>query len=216
MNLILSGGGNSEQSVGVDTLFTSLLKNNKILYIPIAMDRIKHSDEECLAWLNQNFSPYGKFEITLVNEGNIKDIEYKNILEYGGIFIGGGNTFKLLKILKDTQFDKYLVRLLKETDIPVIGGSAGAVIFAKDIETVKTIDVNKVKLDDLSGMNMLNGKNIWVHYHKNMDNEIIKYVKRTGVDVIAVSEDAGLYVTEKGVFPIGDVKIFNLDQLSKL
>lgn len=209
MNLILSGGGNSEQSKGVDTLFTSLLKNRKILYIPIAMDRVKHPDRDCLLWLENNLSPYGNFDITLLNEKDLKKFEYEELLDFGGVYIGGGNTYKLLKILKETGFDNYLVKLLKETDIPVIGGSAGAVIFGKDIETVSTMDVNKVGLEEFFGMNMVNGKNVWVHYKEGMDEDIEKYIERTGICVVAVPEESGLYVTNENVQPVGDVKEFN-------
>ncbi len=208
MNLILSGGGNSKQSKGVDTLFTSLLKNKRILYIPIAMDRIKHSDSECLSWLSDNLSPYGNFDITLWNEEKVKDCKYEEILNFGGIFIGGGNTYKLLKIFKETGIDKYLVKILKETDIPIIGGSAGAVIFGKDIKTVETMDTNNVGLEDLSGMNMLNGKNVWVHYNDGMDEDIIEYTKKTKIEVIALSEESGLYVTDKDIMSIGEVKVY--------
>lgn len=205
MNLILSGGGNSEQSKKVDTLFTSLLKNKKILYIPIAMDRIKHSDSDCLVWLTGNLSPYGNFEITLLNEKGIQDFKYEDILDYGGVYIGGGNTYKLLKILKETRFDKYLTKLLRETDIPVVGGSAGAVIFGKDIETVETMDINNVGLKDLSGLNMLSGKNLWVHYKKSMDEDIQKYIGRSCIEVIALPEESGLYITDENIEPVGEV-----------
>jgi dipeptidase E len=208
MNLILSGGGNSEQSKDVDTLFTSLLKNNKVLYIPIAMDRVKHPDRDCLLWLENNLSSYGNFDITLLNEEEIRKFKYDELLDFGGIFIGGGNTYKLLKILKETEFDKYLVKLLKETDIPVIGGSAGTVIFGRDIETVETMDINNVGLEDLSGMDMLSGKNIWVHYNESMDEDIQKYIERRGIEVIALPEESGLYVTNDSVQPVGEVKEF--------
>ncbi len=208
MNLILSGGGDSKKSKGVDSLFTSLLKNNKILYIPVAMDRIKHSDSECLIWLKGNFSLYGNFDFTLLNEEGIKEFKYEKFLDFGGVFIGGGNTYKLLKIFKENSFDKHLVKLLTETDIPVIGGSAGAVIFGKDIETVETMDINKVNLKDLSGMNMLNNKNVWVHYRESMDKDIQKYIERSGVEVIALPEESGLYLTNDSIEPVGMIKIF--------
>lgn len=208
MNLILSGGGNSEQSKGVDTLFTSLLKNNKILYIPIAMDRVKHPDKDCLIWLKGNLSPYGDFDITLLNEEAMNEFKYEEFLDFGGVFIGGGNTYKLLKILKETGFDNYLVNLLNETDVPVIGGSAGAVIFGKDIETVETMDINNVGLKDFSGMNMLNGKNVWVHYNESMDEDIKKYTERSATEVIALPEESGLYITNESIQPVGDIKEF--------
>lgn len=208
MNLILSGGGNSEQSKAVDTLFTSLLKNNSILYIPIAMDRVKHTEEECLEWLKSNLSAYGNFNITIWNEEKIFQSNYDEILEYGGVFIGGGNTYKLLKIFKESGFDKKIKKLLKETDIPVIGGSAGAVIFAKNIDTIKTMDRNNVGLEDFSSLDMVNGRNLWVHYNTGMDMDIEEYVKASGIEVIALYEDSGIFVTENGFEAVGKIKIF--------
>ena len=208
MNLILGGGGSSDKSKGVDTLFTSLLKNNKVLYIPIAMDRIKHPDRDCLLWLTENLLPYGNFEITLLTKDDIGDFKYENLLHYGGVYIGGGNTYKLLKILKDLGFDKHLTKLLSETGIPVFGGSAGAVIFGMSIETVENMDTNRVGLEDFSGLNMVNGKDIWVHYKEDMDDEIKKYVVRKKVDVIAIPEESGLYVSKNGIAEVGDVKRF--------
>ena len=172
------------------------------------MDRVKHPDRDCLLWLENNLSPYGNFDITLLNEEGIGNFKYEELLYFGGVFIGGGNTYKLLKILKETEFDNYLVKLLKETDIPVIGGSAGAVIFGKDIETVETMDVNNVGLEDLSGMDMLNGKNVWVHYNESMDEDIQKYIERTRIEAIALPEESGLYITNENIQPVGEVKEF--------
>jgi len=50
------------------------------------------------------------------------------------IYIGGGNTFKLLKELKESGFDKELLKFIKEGK-PVYGGSAGALILGKNILT---------------------------------------------------------------------------------
>lgn len=72
----------SEQSKGIDFLFTPLLKNNKILYIHIFMDRIKHPDRDYLIWLKGNLLLYGNFDIAnygyYMQEEYIKDnIKYK-------------------------------------------------------------------------------------------------------------------------------------------
>jgi hypothetical protein len=45
MNLILAGGGSGKQTVRVNTLFVSLLKNKNILYIPVA--RYFQEYEDC-------------------------------------------------------------------------------------------------------------------------------------------------------------------------
>jgi len=210
MKLILSGGGNGQQSKGVDSLFASLLVNKNILYIPVAMDRNKHPHDECLAWMKNGFAPYGDFQITLLDEKGMENISYEEMTKYGGIFIGGGNTFKLLKIFKETGFEEKLKKLIIETDNPVLGGSAGALIFAKSIETAGPYDPNNFEITDFSGMNLINGMNIWVHYNNGMDDLVMEYTKRLGTKIIAIPEDSGLYIDNGKIFVVGEnsVKIF--------
>lgn len=204
MKLILSGGGNGQQSKGVDSLFASLLLNKNILYIPVAMDRNKHPYDECLTWMKNGFAPYGDFQITLLDEKGMEDISYEEMTKYGGIFIGGGNTFKLLKIIRETGFEEKLKRLLIETDIPVIGGSAGALIFAQNIETAEPYDPNNFGVTDFKGMNLINGMNIWVHYNNSMDDLIMEYARRLGTEIIAIPEDSGLFVENNKISVVGE------------
>lgn len=204
MKLILSGGGNGQQSKGVDSLFTSLLVNKNILYIPVAMDRNKYTDDECLIWMRNGFAPYGDFQISLLDGKGMENISFEEMIKYGGIFIGGGNTFKLLRILRETGFEEKLKKLVTETDIPVIGGSAGALIFAQSIETAEPYDPNNFEVTDFSGMNLINGMNIWVHYNEGMDDLIVEYTKRLGTEIIAIPEDSGLFVENEKVSVVGE------------
>lgn len=204
MKLILSGGGSGQQSKGVDSLFASLLVNTNILYIPVAMDRNKHSHDECLAWMENGFAPYGDFQITLLDENGMENISYEEMIKYGGIFIGGGNTFKLLKILRETGFENKLKKLLTETETPVIGGSAGALIFAQSIETAEPYDPNNFGVTDFKGMNLINGMNIWVHYIESMDDLVMEYIKRLGTEIIAIPEDSGLFIDNGKVSVVGE------------
>ena len=194
MNLILAGGGSGKQTVRVNTLFTSLLKNKNILYIPIAIDKVKHPYPPCLEWIKGELGEYGDFNITLCTEQGLRDITYDNLLKYGGIFIGGGNTFYLLKELRESKFDTKLVKLLTNTDIPVMGGSAGAAVFAKSIKTAELYDENFVNLKDLNGLNMMNGKNIWVHYEDSMKELVREYIDMLKADIICLTEEEGLYI----------------------
>ncbi len=212
MNLILSGGGSGKQTVRVNTLFTSLLKNKDIMYIPIAIDKVKHPYDSCLEWIKGELGEYGDFNITLFKEEDIKSISYDDIVKYGGIFIGGGNTFYLLKELRESKFDSKLVKLLSNTDIPVLGGSAGAAIFAKSIKTVELYDENIVNLKDLNGLNMMNGSNIWAHYEDSMEGLVKEYRDILKTDIICLREDEGLYITnmnEDGE-RMGEVRVIGL------
>ena len=204
MNLILAGGGSGKQTVRVNTLFTSLVKNKNILFIPTARS-YKQKDEESYTWVKGELGEYDNFNITLCTEDDLRTITYDDLIKYGGIFIGGGNTFYLLKQLRESEFDSKLVKLLSNTDIPVMGGSAGAAIFAKSIKTVELYDENIVNLKDLNGLNMINGSNIWVHYEDSMKELVQEYRDILKTDIICLREDEGLYVTKDGVDEIGEV-----------
>lgn len=207
MNLILAGGGSGKQTVRVNTLFTSLVKNKDIMYIPIAIDKVKHPYPSCLEWIKGELGEYDNFNITLCTEDDLRTITYDDLIKYGGIFIGGGNTFYLLKELRESKFDSKLVKLLSNTDIPVMGGSAGALIFANSIKTAEFYDENIVNLKDLNGLNMINGKNIWVHYEDSMKELVREYTDILKTEIICLREDEGLYITEDGVEEVGEVKV---------
>ena len=76
----------------------------------------------------------------------------QNLDEYSALFIGGGNTYELLNELN--QYDNYnkIETFLKNDEI-VFGGSAGAIIFRKDIDWCLLDDENKLRLEDTKGFN---------------------------------------------------------------
>ena len=91
-----------------------------------------------------------------------------------------------------------------ETDIPVIGGSAGALIFAKSIEIAEQYDPNNFEVTDFSGMNLINGMDIWVHYNNGMDDLIKEYTERLVAEIIAIPEDSGLFIDNEKISVVGE------------
>lgn len=217
MRLILSGGGSGEKNRELDELFANIIDKNKpLLYIPIAIDKIKHPYPDCLKWLRGTFDKLGinLYEMWTENEiKNIKDEPEK----FGGVYIGGGNTFYLLKVLKETNFWIFLKGCI-DKDIPIYGGSAGAIIFGYSI--LSSDDVNNVNLRDFSGMNLLKNINIFCHYKPEKD-EIVKqkiFVNNLK-KIIALPEKSGIYL-EHGKKPkiIGKdpVWLFSKDRKVKI
>ena len=57
--------------------------------------------EECLQWFTETYSKYGIRKIVMWT-----DLQGKKLCDnYAAVFIGGGNTCKLLQVLKDSNFD---------------------------------------------------------------------------------------------------------------
>ena len=195
MRLLLSGGGNPEIVVPLDELFISQIDLTKrVLYIPVAMEPHVFSYEECLQWFTKTYRAYGIEHIDMCTDLN----EARDFNQYTAIFIGGGNTFKLLKEIKDSRFDKKLLQYL-EADGLVYGGSAGAIIFGKSIKTAEYADENNVGLTDLSGLDLAGGKDIFCHYTPKDD----AFIKGYPDDLYALYEASGLFIQDGKVVAIG-------------
>ena len=183
MKLLLSGGGSPEQVKEIDEFFAGYVNGGKVLYIPVAMDDIPY--EECLKWFKSVYEKYGVTKIDMCT--NLQ--ESKNLDEYIAIFIGGGNTFKLLKEIKESNFDKKLIQYLNDDGF-VYGGSAGAIIFSSSIDTASYADANNVNLKDLSSLNLLNDHRIWCHYDGVNGMDELMNLKGK---IIALYEESGLF-----------------------
>lgn len=208
--IILGGGGDIDISVRIDEKYFSLLRNNsKILYIPIALDRSKIGFEACYDWFSTLISKHSgdkDIDFTMFLEGDkIPDLE-----SYGSIYMGGGNTFKLLNYIRKSGLGKKMVTYLKKGGV-IYGGSAGAIILGKDVRTVE-----EEKDDNYTfyyGLNIIKDKSIICHYTKDSDEGIYKSIKKIKTTVIALPEDSGLVLDSEGGIEekVGTVFLFKED-----
>ena len=172
MKLFLSGGGNGKQTAELDELFSKELDKSKpLLYIPIAINTEKHPYPECLKWLKSTFDKFGVKNYIMRDEKKIYYYKKEKIGNFAGIYIGGGNAPYLLKILKDSGLWDFIKQSVLN-DIPIYGGSAGAIIFGKTIIPSLNDDENFVCLKDFSGMNLAKGYEVWCHYDSSKDKAI--------------------------------------------
>jgi dipeptidase E len=202
MKLILGGGGDASDSRTVHKLFVdSVGIDKKILYIPIAW---KNGDfESCRAWFEATFKELGVTNFEMWTE--LSNRHYEDLADFGGIYIGGGNTFLLLHTLRATKFDELLLKYIR-SDMPVFGGSAGAIIFGKTIDTAAFCDdpdENEIGLRDTQGLNLVNGHAIQCHYVTSQKEEMMNFVKNNKTPAIAIGKRSGLYVTNEALKIVG-------------
>jgi dipeptidase E len=200
VNLILSGGGDKEQTEIIDKEFGKALDLNKpLLYIPLAMGgEIPY--EDCYKWISEVFNPLGITEIEMWTDLEAKSPE--DLRKFSSIYIGGGNTFYLLNTLRETGFDEILKEYVDKEGI-VYGGSAGAIIFGRDILTSSHMDPNQTDLKSFEGLNYLDNYSVWCHYETSNDDLIKEYVKKYGFHVIALPEETGIVMSEGTLKVIG-------------
>lgn len=216
MKLFLGGGGGKEDSIELDKKFVASLDLSKpLLYIPIAINTEKHPYSGCLEWFLDVFSPLGVKNIVMWVEYDLKQKQEEDFEQFSGVYIGGGNTPKLLKELK--EFGTFeILKKLAEKDMPIYGGSAGAIIFAKTIIPALSADENFVGLTDFSAFNLIKDYDMWCHYSESLNPMIKSYTDKYNLKkIIAMPENAGLYVTENNIEVIGpgSVKIFEREEI---
>lgn len=220
MKLILCGGGSGEQNILANQKLNEIIDNNKpILYVPLAMDEKDFPYDGCYEWITGELKNVEKSGIDMVT--TFEELASKNYNNYGAIFIGGGNTYKLLKGIKESGVLKKIKEYIENNGV-IIGGSAGAVIFGKDINIISVMDPNNVKLNDTRGFDLLSGASIFPHYtntkfrlteeenierHKLFTNYICEYSKNIG-KVIAIPEEDAIYVTDNDMEIIGTRSYF--------
>lgn len=205
INLFLSGGGSGNDSKEIDDLFANHVDKSKpLLYIPVAMDQNKISYSDCFKFISNTFNKRGIKNIVMWTE---KDIKYNktDLSFFGGIYVGGGNTFYLLKKLKETNFDKKLIDAI-EKGTPYFGGSAGAIICGESILIATLSDENKINLRDLTGLKLLSNYSIFCHYKPINFKKINEFSKINNSRIIALPENCGIYYC-------GEIKLIGGDNV---
>ena len=163
MKIFLCGGGGGEVAKKATIKFGSLIDKKKpLLYIPLAMEEYRY--DSCLEWIKKEMSLINVTNIEMVTSG--KELSEKNLEDYCAIYIGGGNTYKLLKDIKESNSFEKIQKYINNDGI-IFGGSAGAIIFGKDIDSCRTQDPNNVELKDTKGFDVLHGYSLLCHLNRN-------------------------------------------------
>ena len=220
MKLFLNGGGCGKQTLLAYKEINKIIDHNKpVLYVPLAMDEEEHPYDSCYEWIKEEISSIDIPNIEMVK--SFEELEKKDLYNYSLIYIGGGNTYKLLNGIKSTKiYDKLKEYILN--DGIVYGSSAGTVIFGKSINIIEVMDKNEVNITDTKGFNYLNNTSIFVHYTnyksrfseeenkmllEKYTNFITKYTINNE-NVIAIPEEDTIFFDGKNIRVIGQLPYY--------
>lgn len=197
MKLFLCGGGSNKQIMFALKKFKSVLKKDKpILYIPLAMKKENYTS--CKEWFSKEIKYIGINSFEMVTSS--KELLEKDLNSYCALFIGGGNTYKLLNELSENGNIEKIQNYLNNNGI-IFGGSAGAIIFGKNINTCLIDDGNDVNLKKCDGFNYLNDFSILCHLNKSNLKKNYNYLKEYS------KKNKVLYLPEEDVIFINNNKI---------
>lgn len=206
MKLLLCGGGSGEKNIHANRKFNEIINHAKpLLYVPLALDEKKY--DECFEWIHGELKDVDIPFIEMIYSAN--EIVNKDLNQYCAIFIGGGNTFRLLAKLKKSGAFNNIKKFIENNGV-VYGGSAGATIFGYDINVCLYTDKNDIKLKDTRGFNCLSGKSIAAHYtnkSKEKTEVATEYLKKYSTlaeSVIALPEEVTIFINDKDIEFIGN------------
>ncbi len=214
--LFLSGGGNERQTLQLDSAFIQALisRGNRLLYIPIALNRSVLGFEACFDWISVMISLHTRDFIKVTMWADISNKEEKSLNEFDAIYIGGGNTFKLRAQLASSGLDEALKAYLFDGGL-VYGGSAGAIVFGKSLRTVKEENDADYKLE--SGLGLLRGYSLRCHYHEEDEDRLSAIATKEALEIIGLPEEAGIIFKSSGCNVVGnEANLFKSDGSSSV
>ena len=212
MKLYLSGGGSGKQNhFAYINFFRIIDKSKPILYIPLAMESTMY--KSCYNWFKNEINSYNfdKFEMV---ESSL-ELSKLDLNNYSALFIGGGNTYRLLSELNKNDNISKIKKYLINGGI-VYGGSAGAIIFGKDIDGCKLMDEkNDVNTE---GLNFINNYSLLCHFNNNNLKLNKKYLTTYSKKnkLLFLPEEDVLVISDNSIKIIGNHKyaIFNNQKIA--
>lgn len=212
LKIALAGGGGAGDSRLLDELFAAWIgPQGRLLYWPLAFRGIRPF-QSCLEWIRATFGPLGITNITMWTD--LSEHRAAELDDFDAVYIGGGNTFVLLKQLQESGF-KLHIKAYAHSGHPIYGGSAGAVVLGRDIRTVTHLDRNDSGLSETRGLNIAEGYAIWVHYQPHDDNLIDAYFQKYRQPVLAISERSGIVIEKTRFHTVGFELAYRFDSQGK-
>jgi len=201
MALFLSGGGDPPLTIALDEAFAVAVAARLVIYIPTALAGTALFDGAG-HWFSQTYGPLG---VTTVDIWH--DLDGRSLLsrdDLGGIYLGGGNTYLLLRELRRTGLDLEL-RALIDRGVHVYGGSAGAIVLGSDITTSDLGGDERVdSLADFAGLDVLSGWSVSCHYTRDHDPFLRRWTSDSSHSkALLLCEDTGVVVESDQVRVLG-------------
>jgi dipeptidase E len=188
VRVAFGGGGEEEDERLVLDRFAAWIGAGRVLYIPLASDP---PFDASVAWVTSVMASRGGVEIVV---GMSAEAVIQAIPTSDGVFIGGGNTYKLLNALRAARADVALADAALR-GLPLYGGSAGAILLGNDIDTAGWDDAKAEGSMGTGGLGLALGYSIACHYEDSHETRLRQYVLDRNEHVVAIPERGGLIRT---------------------
>ena len=167
----------------------------KIIFVPTASrseEELKYVDES-----KKELLDLGIHENNIKTLNLDKPVSFEEVEDFDIIYVCGGNTFYLLKKVRETGFDKIIIEFVKTGKL-YFGVSAGSILANPDISAASTglePDKNDVNLTDLTGLN-LTDVIVSPHYCEKEKPIIEKFRRKSQYKVVPLTDNQALFVMD--------------------
>lgn len=191
--IYLSGGGNEHQSFPLDKFFfAALLNGGRFLYIPIAL-RGHALYSRAALWMRGVLALHDRDDLRFELLDDLANKQLKDLKLFDAIYIGGGNTWGLMKEIKESGFSDLLIQYVESGGV-IYGGSAGAIILGRRIDI--SDDTNIVKWPNNFGLRLLGNYSVACHYKIEEVDRFKARAMENSLPIICLPEDAGLIIED--------------------
>jgi dipeptidase E len=188
------------QSFALDKYFFERIpKNGRFLYVPIAL-RGHRLYPTAHLWMKKITELHHRDDIRFDTIDELTHFHFDDMKMFDGMYIGGGNTWSLIQELEDSGFADSMTRFIEEGGC-VYGGSAGAIILGKKINTHD--DENKIGRQKESGFDLLGGYSLACHVRDEQSDRFKTWVIDNNSSIICLSEETGLVVENGDALCVG-------------
>lgn len=173
--------------------FDKPIEKLKVLYIPVAAD-VEKGDK---TWLKKEYNSILELGI---KEKNITEyrMDYEiNVMGFDMIYVIGGNSFYLLKKIRETKFDIKIKEAI-ENGIMYVGSSAGSIIMGSTTETALPFDDNNNYVKKYEGLKLFDG--IIIPHYGKVREEYVEEQRKIYSDIIyPIMDKHGIIVKENQI-----------------
>jgi dipeptidase E len=174
-----------------------LVGAQRVLFFPFAL----HDRDTYTVTARTRFDAMG-YSLTSAHETAVPQ---KAIEETDAIFIGGGNTFRLLKALEDLDLIE-AIRHKVSSGAPYIGSSAGSNVAGPTIKTTKDMPIVQPRSFDSLGLvpfqispHYLDRDPNSTHMGETQEERILQFLEENDTPVVGIREGAWLLCNDGNV-----------------
>ncbi len=199
--LILTSSGKFITTNDVDNFLPKKITDCKIAYISTASKKV-HDDSYAKNHQREmkklNFS-FDVIDIAGMNKDELK----KALAGHDIVFVEGGNTYYLLKSVRDSGFDKVIKELLSK-GVVYIGSSAGSYITCPSIimSTFNERGFDRFGITDFTAMNLVPFL-IKAHYTPDMQKKLAEKFNNLGYPMRILNDNQALLIQDGEVQLLG-------------